>query len=429
MQGRAIVARGRWAIVAALAAAAGLAAVPGHARAQAAVQAASTAGTRPLVDQIPIKRIPGKARRVVLSLGPGQLPPLAAGEVLRASAEIKISVTCPSPGPRCIGRRYDFSPKFSGQLVLADAESATHGSGVYAVTPRFQQGCGQKRPNRNHHCVLTLPDAPVQIPGPDRLPCLASGCHLNLVLDAYGPQAKDGNVVVVGGDRPDGMINPTGGRLNAIVIPPGQGAEATSAVARTPASATIPLGVKHESGYDNVVYSVELDGLEAGDVLDVNALQRTDISAFDLPVFVGLKVILAGSPNGTEGKPAYATDDGQFTPGNGVNCTQGPSPFKTPCSSYKTGVVTVTQTPLTNAGASKPLFVNVLSRTFPPCRHCAAAARRRARSAMLSAGGKIPRPGGLRRWKRREVARAAGQPVSVVQPGGYVAVLRYPTSG
>src|SRR5204863_400973 len=82
-----------------------------------------------------------KARRVVRSLGPGQFPPLATGGVLRASAEIKVSTTCPASGPRCIGRRYDFSPKFSAQIVLAGARNSTHGSGVFAVTPPVQHGC------------------------------------------------------------------------------------------------------------------------------------------------------------------------------------------------------------------------------------------------------------------------------------------------
>ena len=388
MQGR--VHPGRRALAAALLVAAALTMGPGTARAQGAVQTASVGAANPLVDRIPIKRSPGKARRVVLSLGPGELPPLATGDVLRANAEIQLSTTCATPDPRCIGRRYSFSPKFAGQLVLADAQGATRGPGVVAVTPRFQIGCGQRRPNRNHHCVLTLPDAPFEIADAGQLPCLASGCYLNLVVGAYSPKARDGNVMVVGGDRPDGTIKPGGGQLNAIVIPPSQGAP-TSAVTTTPASSRIPLGASH-GGYHTVVYSVELDGLEAGDVLDVGALQRTDVSAFDLPLFVGTEVILAGSPNGTQGKPAYGTQQGLITPANGVNCTQGPSPFRTPCSSYKAGTIAITQTPLTNLGTPKPLYVNVLSRTFP------------------------------------KVAQAARQPVSVVKRGGYLSVVRYPAT-
>jgi hypothetical protein len=409
MQGRGEALRLLSALLAAAGAIAAGALTPSAARAQpTGVQAASTAGTAPLVDEIPIKRTPGKARRVVLSLGPGQFPPLATGGVLRASAEIKVSTTCPARGPRCIGRRYDFSPKFSAQIVLAGSRNATHGSGVYAVTQPLQHGCGQRRPNRNHHCVLTLPAQPIQVPGPDVLPCLASGCHLNLIVGASSPRAKGGNVIVIGGDRPNGTINPTGGRLNAIVIPPNQPDEPVSLTTATPASPTIPLGSKH-GGYHTVIYSVELDGLAAGDVLDVNALQRTDISQFDKPVNVGSKIILAGSPGGTQGKPAYATAEGQITPANGFNCTQGPSPYRTPCRSYKTGVVTITQTPLTRTGAPKPLFVNLLSRTFFPCQGCRPPSRA-SRSARRGFGG------------------AGGEPVSVVEPGGYLSVARYPAA-
>jgi hypothetical protein len=380
-----------WAIAAALAVAAALAAVPSHARAQTAVQAGSTIDGSELVQTVPIHR-QAKHGKVVLSLGPGGLPALAPGETLRASSVLQVSTTCVTTDPRCIGVPYTYSPKFSAQLVLGDGPGATRGSGVLAVSPRFQLGCGQKRPNRNHHCVLTLPDAPITVPTADQLPCLSTGCSLNLVVDAYSPDAKTGNVLVIGNDQPDGTVKGGRARINAIVIPPGQGLSPTSAVATASATAAIPVGGQR-SGFQAVVYSARLDGLQAGDVLDVNSLQRTDISSSSLPMFVGSKVVLAAGPNGVMGQPKYSTQEGQITPQNGFNCTLGPSGFQSPCSSYETGAVTITATPITNAGLPKPLYVNVLSRAFP------------------------------------KTAQAAKTGTVAVQPGGYLSVVRYPVSG
>jgi len=392
MQGRGLVARRRWAIAAAFAAAAlAIAAVPGHARAQTTVQAASTVDGSELVKTIPIRRRP-KHGKVVLSLGPGSLPALATGEVLRASAILQVSNTCATPDPRCIGVRYDYSPDFTAQLVLADGPGVGGGSGAFAITPRFQQSCGQKRPNRNHHCVLTLPDAPITVPGSDQLPCLASGCHLNLVVTAYNASAKSGNVLVIGNDQPDGSVKGGRSRVSAIVIPPGRGLSPTSTVVTQAATSAIPVG-SQRSGFNAVTYSARLDGLQAGDVLDVNSLQRTDISNSTLPMFVGSKVILAAAPGGVMGQSRYASQEGQVTPQNGFNCTLGPSFFRSPCSSYETGAVTITATPVTNAGLPKPLYVNVLSRAFP------------------------------------KVAQAAKPAAVGVDPGGYLSVVRYPASG
>jgi hypothetical protein len=381
MQGRVLVARRRWAI----------AAVPGHARAQTTVQAASTVDGSELVKTVPIRRRP-KQGKVVLSLGPGSLPALASGDTLRASAVLQVSNTCATPDPRCIGVRYDYSPNFSARLVLADGPGVAGGSGTFAVSPRFQQSCGQKRPNRNHHCVLTLPDAPVAVPGSDQVSCLASGCYLNLVVNAYNASAKSGNVLVIGNDQPDGSVKGGRSRVNAIVIPPGRGRSPTSTVVTQAATSAIPVGTQR-SGFDAVVYSARLDGLQAGDVLDVNSLQLTNISSSTLPMFIGSKVIVAAAPGGVMGQTKYASQAGQVTPQNGFNCTLGPSFFRSPCSSYETGAVTITATPVTNAGLPKPLYVNVLSRAFP------------------------------------KVAQAAKPTAVGVDPGGYLSVVRYPAAG
>src|SRR5204862_1282572 len=135
-----------------------------------------------------------------------------------------------------------------------------------------------------------------------------------------------------------GTLKTSGGRMNAIIVPPGQENAATSAVSTVPVSSTIPLGTEG-GGYHTVSYSVELDGLEAGDVIAANSLQRTDVSQFGLPLFVGSKVILAGSPTAVKATRIFSSDEGLVSPANGFNCTQGPSPFQSPCNSYKTAAL------------------------------------------------------------------------------------------
>jgi hypothetical protein len=110
-------------------------------------------------------------------------------------------------------------------------------------------------------------------------------------------------------------------------------------------------------------------------------------------MFVGSKVIVAAAPGGVMGQSKYASQEGQVTPQNGFNCTLGPSFFRSPCRSYETGAVTITSTPVTNAGLPKPLYVNVLSRAFP------------------------------------KVAQAAKPSAVGIDSGGYLSVVRYPAGG
>jgi hypothetical protein len=278
--------------------AAALAAAPGAASAQSPVQAASTQDGSELVQTVPITRRSGASPAVVLSLGPGQLPALGAGYTLRSSAELQVSTTCVTPSVRCIGKPYAYSPLFTAQIVLASSQGATSGAGVLPLSPQVQMGCGQKRPNRNHHCVLTLPNLVRPIAPTDQLPCATGGCFLNLVVSAHNPNAKKGNVLVIGNDQPDGSVKGGRGRLNAIVTAPGEDAFALRLNTADRSSRTIPLG-SESSGFQTVAYSVRVDGLQVGDVVSATALQRTGVGSLSLPAFVGDQIILSSKPNST----------------------------------------------------------------------------------------------------------------------------------
>ena len=76
--------------------------------------------------------------------------------------------------------------------------------------------CSQEQPNRNHHCVMTV-DGTRQLKA-GSLPC--ARCWVNLVVDAYHPSARRGNVIVVGSDD-DGGIEQDKGMINSVVFDPG----------------------------------------------------------------------------------------------------------------------------------------------------------------------------------------------------------------
>jgi hypothetical protein len=336
---------------------------PSAAAAQSPVQAASTVDGSELVQTVPITRKSDKSPAVVLSIGSGELPNLGVGDTLRSSAELQVSTTCVESLPRCIGKPYSYSPTFSAQIVLASSRTAASGSGTLALSPEYQMGCGQQRPNRNHHCLLTIPGVVRPILPGDQLPCVPSQCSLNLVVSAHAPKARRGNVLVIGNDQPNGTVKGGRGRLNAIVTAPGEDAFASSTQTTERISKRIPLGGEH-SGFQTVAYSVRLDGLQPGDVISATALQSTGVGSLAVPAFVGDQIILTTKPTSARPKKKYSTQDGELTPANGFNCTQGSSPYQTPCSTYKTGQLTITKQPLDNFGLPKPLYVNLITRAF-----------------------------------------------------------------
>jgi hypothetical protein len=211
--------------------------------------------------------------------------------------------------------------------------------------------------------VLTIPNVVRPILPGDPLPCARGNCFLNLVVSAHNPQARKGNLLVIGNDQPNGTVKGGRGRLNAIVTAPGEDALAQATNTTDRLSKRIPLG-SERSGFQTVAYSVRVDGLEPGDVISATALQNTGVGSLALPAFVGDQIVLTSKPTSARPKKAFSTASGQLTPANGFNCTQGPSPYQTPCSSYKAGQVTITKQPLDNFGLPKPLYVNLVTRAF-----------------------------------------------------------------
>ena len=113
---------------------------------------------------------------------------------------------------------------------------------------------------------------------------------MNLIVSAYNHEAEQGNVVVIGADRPDGAILQDKGRLSMVLTKPG-----ASAPKRSQATRRVHRAVPVTRGDDwTSVYSVKLSNLQRGDILVAVAKQRTSISPVPYNVFVGTRIILTG---------------------------------------------------------------------------------------------------------------------------------------
>lgn len=337
------------------------AATPASAR---SVQLATTGNHSELVKTIPITSRAGAARRVVMSLGPKKLPRLRRGDVLKLSAEAQVTTTCVDASARCIGRQYGFTPAVTARVVLAARSRATGGAGALAVSGPQTARCHQPRPNRNHHCVLVFRNAAFRLGHPGRLPCRLARCHVNLVLDAHNPAARAGDLLVIGADRPDGSVEQDMGRLNAVVIPRGSDTHARRLRATRRIQTSLPEGAERSGGW-RVVYSLKLSGLERGDVIAAAARAVTGIGPLHYSAFVSSQLIVAGGRASTHPFRRDVNLKGLVTEANGFNCTQGPSAYQTPCVTRKAGVARIRRHPVDRHGRPRPLYLNLIMRSFP----------------------------------------------------------------
>jgi hypothetical protein len=330
----------------------------------------ATSGNRSeLVRTVPITRRPGAAPRSVMSIGPRKLPKLRRGDVLKLSAEVQVTTTCVTSGPRCVGHPYSFTPITTARLVLADSKGAARGrSHVAPVSSPQRVACHQQRPNRNHHCVLVFRNVRAKLGRHRRRPCALRRCHINLVLSSRSPHAHPGNRLIIGADRPDGRIEQDMGRLNAIVIRRGKPPHVRHAHSRRRVRHSLREGSPGSGGW-RVVYSVKLSHLERGDVVAAAARARTGIGLLPYSAYVASELIIAGRRTSIHPFRHDVTLDGLVTEANGFNCTQGPSAYSTPCVTRKAGVARIRRHPVNRHGRPRPLYLNLIQRSFPKLAH------------------------------------------------------------
>ena len=345
------------------------------------IKAGTTTGAAEREDTIPITQRPGAEPRVAISLPPHRMPDLERDDRLEAIGEVQVTNTCSGDEARCIGRRYSFDPRVKAWLVIGRSATATHGPSATRISKRESVACGQRRPNRNHHCVLALAEGGMTVRSPERLPCRPQRCRINLVVSADHPSATHGNRLVIGADTPSGGVKQGKGRVSALVVRAGSHARTRTAASKRRVHRRVRMD---RSGGWTSVYSVELPSPTAGDVIVARARQILDIGHLGNAVFDSSQIILAeGRQKVRPGRIARRSGTPQtFTEKNGFNCTQGPSAYRTPCLSRKTGLLTIERTPVDRQGREVPLYVNLITRGF-----LKTAQLKRALSAHVLRGG------------------------------------------
>ncbi|MGH2960738.1 MAG: hypothetical protein ACRDL3_00885 [Solirubrobacterales bacterium] len=329
------------------------------------VLVATTGNNSELRTAVPISRSSGKKPRVVMSLGPAGVPSLDGGDRLKVTSELEVTTDCHEKSARCVGRPYSYNPIVQVRLVLANGPGVIGGTGALELgTQRLK--CRQKLPDREHHCVVVFTDAALDVAGASELPCGASSCHINVVVDAHNPRKPKGkkgrrNKLLIGEDEPDGSVNPDKGRVNAIRFAPGDQPEVAPEITNTLLIPSVPVRKQGR----NVILSQELTGLERNDQLAVFAGFTTTIDNLSYNVLNRTRVILGSSPTATApGKEVKELTEpkGEISEANGYNCTQR-NPI---CPTSKVGVMTMRRDAENDAGDPIPLYANVVFDAVKP---------------------------------------------------------------
>jgi hypothetical protein len=326
------------------------------------VRVATTGNHSELVKTLPITRRPGAEKRVVMSMSPGKLPDLAAGDRVRVSAELQVTNNCNFRSSRCVGPVYHYAPRVRASLVLAGHGDTTEGVDALRLARSQRETCTQRRPDYEHHCVLTFTDAGFDVGDPARLPCRPDRCRINLVADAHYPRAGTGDLLMVGGQRPDGSIPQDRGRINVVRLR-GATAGATRTVSTSdPRRRRLRPDLKRR-----VVYSQRLDHLRGGEQLEVEATLRTGIAHLRYAVRTSARMILADSPRATrQGRfvKGRTLNRGEISENNGSNCTQD----KGTCVYRKVGVEAIRRDAVDRSGRERPLYLNLVVVVGPKVR-------------------------------------------------------------
>jgi hypothetical protein len=319
------------------------------------VRVATTGNGSELVKTLPITRHKGEEKRVVMSLRPGTLPTLEKGDHLRLTSEMQITVNCAFQSPRCVGPIYGYNPKIRTRLIMAPDAETTSGPQALPVSGYQRDTCTEHKPDREHHCVLVFTQAGLVVRRTDQLPCPLDACYVNLVADVHNRNAGPGDVVLVGGNRPDGTIPQDRSRINAIRYRGATAPDFPSVATHNRLISAIPPDFKRR-----VVYSKRLNGLRAGEQLAVSASMRTDITHVPYAVRTSSRLILADSPKATKQGSfvkGIADSNGEISENNGFNCTQD----KGTCLTQKVGVLEMRKDAVNGRGNSVPLYVNMVT--------------------------------------------------------------------
>jgi hypothetical protein len=286
-----------------------------------------------LRETIAITRRPGRDPRVVMRLADGhhghrftRLPGLRPGDRLRVTAEVEVTTDCKTANPACVGNPYEYSP-IRTALPLAARRVR----------------CSQRR----HHRVIVFTRAGLWIPEAG-LPW-SGPSFLNLVLDAHHPRARDGDLLLVGENEPDGSVGGDKGRLNAIRLRPSRERPRERVRTAKRLARKIPVDKDERT----VVYARRLHDLRDDEELEVRARLTVSAAHLSYPARISTRLILADSPRQADdgGRAAeIAPFNGEISENNGTNCLRARA-----CTSRKVGVLRCLE------AAGQPMYVNLIA--------------------------------------------------------------------
>lgn len=311
-----------------------------------------------IAKKVPIKRRAGQKTTSVVSLEAKDLGPIRKGQRVRGIGEVEVSVTCTEPMPQCVGSIYKYSPHVKAQLVIAKSPRSTKGE---KLGKAVKKTCSQSYPNRNHHCVLLLDRT-------KRAKRSCSHCSLNIVLTAWHKKARGKDTLVIGADSDHG-IDQGKASISAAVFQRDPKPTTRTYRSKKVLTKKVPVVDSSSDTEDAVLASVRLDGLKKGDALLVSARAKVGIGGLGYNVLTQSEVIVSQKgPKSTSNKGlpvAVVSDNGRIATQTGYNCTQGSSDYRDPCPIDKAGAAymeySAIQKPFTDKGASKPLWINLVS--------------------------------------------------------------------
>jgi hypothetical protein len=328
----------------------------GGRQAKPGVAIGTTTNKPELIETVPIVPERGKGRRVALAFAPetatdAPFPDLAPGDRLRVFAELEVTTDAHDANhPGRIGNAYSYAPEVTASLLLAsgpDQVEAKDGRAIELARP-----WRRKVSHEQHHAVVTFDDAALDLP-PGGLPWRGPA-HVNLVLSASSPQAKQGDVLLIGQNEKTPVVVQDMAGIRVVRLR-GRGQQDDRPVRETAClCAGIPVAKT-----ETVVLSHQLDDLQAGEQLLVRANLVTDASPLGYPARISTRLFLAESRDQVQ--PGGSAKDvaswkGQLSKFTGFNCI----PADGPQTSRKFGVVAIRQAP------GRPLFVSMVAVSAAP---------------------------------------------------------------
>lgn len=332
------------------------------------VRVAATDHSSELIKTVPIAKRPGAKPKVLLSLDANRLGELRSGDLLEASGDAQFSV-CLKPNSNhgnarddCVGRVYGYNPRIDAYLALAPSADAAKRSQVTPVTGRTSQVCTQDQPDRNHHCVISVPWEGQDVDSlKSRAGCLPGACRLNLIVSSWDKAARKGDNVIVGGIKEGRTIEFKGkAKVSAAVFRPGSAPRPNPVTATKARNGKLSIVDDGKKPKLDVVYSVPLDKLRAGEALKIEGRYASSLAQVPYNVRTRTQVIFADGPTTTKSvggsKAAVVADSPTaITEQNNFNCTQGKSGHRDPCPIIRSGVLRIRNS------TKETLYINLIA--------------------------------------------------------------------